>query len=153
MFLATKLSASHRGHEQCRAEATARCQVHSQFRVTECTFTVVLSPEDNDSPEVGWFATSLRRIGLAMFHDERNAALLDNQVISNQQVSQHIQPNPSWRNVGKAMLVPFMIFLMILSPVLIPTAVTIVNVMQGKHRPVGTARRPRSLASRRFAAA
>ena len=33
------------------------------------------------------------------------------------------------------MLVPFMIFLMILSPVLIPTAVTIVNVMQGNHRP------------------
>ena len=49
------------------------------------------------------------------------------------------------------MLVPFMIFLMILSPVLIPTAVTIVNVMQGNHRPVGTAGHPRSLASRRFA--
>jgi hypothetical protein len=37
-----------------------------------------LSPEDNDAPEVGWFATSLRRIGLAKFHDERNEALLDN---------------------------------------------------------------------------
>jgi hypothetical protein len=110
-----------------------------------------LSPEDNDAPEVGWFTTSLRRIGLAMFHDERNAALLDNQMISNQQVSQHIQPNPLQRKVGKAMLVPFMIFLMILSPVLIPTAVTIVNVMQGNHRPVGTAGHPRSLASRRFA--
>jgi hypothetical protein len=45
------------------------------------------------------------------------------------------------------MLVPFMIFLMILSPVLIPAAVTIVNVMQGNHRPAG---HPRSLASRRF---
>ena len=44
------------------------------------------------------------------------------------------------------MLVPFMIFLMILSPVLIPAAVTIVNVMQGNHRPAGTA----GLASRRF---
>ena len=65
-------------------------------------------------------------------------------MISNQQVSQHIQPNPSQRKVGKAMLVPFMIFLMILSPVLIPAAVTIVNVMQGNHRPAGTA------ASRRF---
>jgi hypothetical protein len=54
-----------------------------------------LSPEDNDAPEVGWFATSLHRIGLAMFHDERNAALPDNQMISNQQVSQHIQSNPS----------------------------------------------------------
>jgi hypothetical protein len=42
------------------------------------------------------------------------------------------------------MLVPFMIFLMILSPVLIPAAVTIVNVMQGNHRPAGAA------ASRRF---
>jgi hypothetical protein len=37
-----------------------------------------LSPEDNDAPEVGWFTTSLRRIGLATFHHERNAALLDN---------------------------------------------------------------------------
>ena len=45
------------------------------------------------------------------------------------------------------MLIPFMIFLMILSPVLIPAAVTIVNVMQGNHRPAGTA------ASRRFFAA
>jgi hypothetical protein len=33
-----------------------------------------LSPEDNDAPEVGWFATSLRRIDLATFHHERNAA-------------------------------------------------------------------------------
>ena len=46
------------------------------------------------------------------------------------------------------MLVPFMIFLMILSPVLIPTAVTIVNVMQGNHRPAGQSR---SLAFPRFA--
>ena len=37
------------------------------------------------------------------------------------------------------MLVPSMIFLMILSPVLIPAAVTIVNVMQGNHRPAGAA--------------
>ena len=44
------------------------------------------------------------------------------------------------------MLIPFMIFLMILSPVLIPAAVTIVNVMQGNHRPAGTAGHP----SRRF---
>jgi hypothetical protein len=35
------------------------------------------------------------------------------------------------------MLLPVFIFLMILSPVLIPTAVTIVNVMQGNHRPAG----------------
>ena len=40
------------------------------------------------------------------------------------------------------MLVPFMIFLMILSPVLIPTAVTVVDVMQKKHRPAGAASRP-----------
>jgi hypothetical protein len=40
------------------------------------------------------------------------------------------------------MLVPFMIFLMILSPVLIPTAVTIVNVLQGNHRPAGAASHP-----------
>jgi len=33
-----------------------------------------LSPEDNDAPEVGWFATSLRRSDLATFHLERNAA-------------------------------------------------------------------------------
>ena len=49
------------------------------------------------------------------------------------------------------MLVPFIIFLMILSPVLIPAAVTIVNVMQGNHRPASTAGHSRSLASRRFA--
>jgi hypothetical protein len=36
------------------------------------------------------------------------------------------------------MLMPFIIFLMILSPVLIPAAVTIVNVMQGNHRPATT---------------
>jgi hypothetical protein len=62
-------------------------------------------------------------------------------MISNQQVSQHNQPNPCHRKEGKAMLIPFMIFLMILSPVLIPTAVTIVNVMQGNHRPAGAAPR------------
>jgi hypothetical protein len=49
------------------------------------------------------------------------------------------------------MLVPFIIFLMILSPVLIPTAVTIVNVMVGNHRPATTAGYPRSLASHRLA--
>jgi hypothetical protein len=49
------------------------------------------------------------------------------------------------------MLVPFMIFLMILSPVLIPTAVTIVNVMQGNHRPAGTASHLPSLLPGRFA--
>ena len=49
------------------------------------------------------------------------------------------------------MLVPFMIFLMILSPVLIPTAVTIVNVMQGNHRPAGTVGPLRSFAAGRFA--
>ena len=45
------------------------------------------------------------------------------------------------------MLVPFMIFLMILSPVLIPAAVTIVNVMQGNHRPAGTVGLSRSFAA------
>jgi hypothetical protein len=49
------------------------------------------------------------------------------------------------------MLVPFIIFLMILSPVLIPTAVTIVNVMKGNHRPTTTAGYPRT--SARLAAA
>jgi hypothetical protein len=44
------------------------------------------------------------------------------------------------------MLLPFVIFLMILSPVLIPAAVTIVNVMHGNHRPTTTA----GLASRRL---
>jgi hypothetical protein len=46
------------------------------------------------------------------------------------------------------MLVPIMNFLMILSPVLIPTAVTIVDAMKKNHRPAG---HPRSLASGRFA--
>jgi len=44
------------------------------------------------------------------------------------------------------MLVPFIIFLMILSPVLIPAAVTIVDAMQRNHRPG----HPRSLTSRRL---
>jgi hypothetical protein len=44
------------------------------------------------------------------------------------------------------MLLPFMIFLMILSPVLIPAAVTIVDIMQRSHRPAGIAGHP----SRRF---
>jgi len=46
------------------------------------------------------------------------------------------------------MSMPFIIFLMILSPVLIPTAVTIVNVMQGNHRPAG---QPGFFAARRLA--
>jgi hypothetical protein len=62
-------------------------------------------------------------------------------MISNQQVSQQQPTEPPQRKVGKAMLIPFMIFLMILSPVLIPAAVTIVNVMQGHHRPAGAASR------------
>jgi hypothetical protein len=48
------------------------------------------------------------------------------------------------------MLLPFIIFLMILSPVLIPTAVTIVNVMAGNHRPAG---QPGFFAARRLAVA
>ena len=36
-------------------------------------------------------------------------------------------------------MLPFIIFLMILSPVLIPAAVTIVNVVRGNHRPTTTA--------------
>jgi len=47
------------------------------------------------------------------------------------------------------MLIPFLIFLMILSPVLIPAAVTIVNVIQGNHLPAGQSR---SWALPRFAA-
>jgi hypothetical protein len=49
------------------------------------------------------------------------------------------------------MLLAALIFLMILSPVLIPTAVTIVNAMQRNYRPTPTAGHPRSLASRRLA--
>ena len=48
------------------------------------------------------------------------------------------------------MLVPSIIFLMILSPVLIPAAVTVMNVMKGNHRPAATAGYPRSLASHRL---
>ena len=46
------------------------------------------------------------------------------------------------------MFVPFFIFLMILSPVLIPAAVTILNVIQGNHRPAG---QPGFFAARRLA--
>jgi hypothetical protein len=68
LFLATEFNASQRGHEQCQAEATA---VNGWSAVS---LAGALSPEDNDAPEVGWFATSLRRLGLDTFHHERNAA-------------------------------------------------------------------------------
>jgi hypothetical protein len=101
-----------------------------------------LSPEDNDAPEVGWFATSLRRIDLATFHSSRTQRSVVGQLNGLESASVTTQPtDPSQRKVGKAMLIPFMIFLMILSPVLIPTAVTIVNVMQGNHRPAGASPR------------
>jgi hypothetical protein len=147
LFLATHISASQWVREQCRAEAHG--------------WSTVGSP-----PISGGLCrrkTTMRRklVGLrrrrgpgcmAKFLHERNAALLDNQMISNQQVSQHIQPNHSQRNVGNTMLVPVIIFLMILSPVLIPAVVTLVDVMRRKRRPAGTAGHPRSLASGRFAA-
>jgi hypothetical protein len=81
-----------------------------------------------------------------MFHHERNAALDHQADLELASATTH----PTERNVGKAML-PFVIFLMILSPVLIPAAVTVLNVMRGNHRPAATAGYPRSLASRRFA--
>jgi hypothetical protein len=101
-----------------------------------------LSPEDNDAPEVGWFTTSLRRIGLATFHSSRTQRSLVGQLNDLESASVTTTTNRTpQRKVGKAMLIPFMIFLMILSPVLIPAAVTIVNVMQGNHRPAGAASR------------
>jgi hypothetical protein len=72
-------------------------------------------------------------------------------MISNQQVSQHIQSNPSQRKVGNVMLVPFLIFLMILSPVLIPAAVTAADAVSRANRRNRVAGHPRSVASRRFA--
>jgi hypothetical protein len=100
-----------------------------------------LSPEDNDAPEVGWFTTSLRRIDLATFSSRTQRSVVG-QLNDLESASVTTQPTePSQRKEGKAMLIPFMIFLMILSPVLIPAAVTIVNVMQGNHRPAGAASR------------
>jgi hypothetical protein len=49
------------------------------------------------------------------------------------------------------MLVPVFIFLMILSPVLIPAIGTAVHAARRASWPTGTAGYPRSLASRRFA--
>jgi hypothetical protein len=109
-----------------------------------------LSPEDNDPPQLGWLATSLRRGGQATFHEERNAVFLDHQLISNQQVRQHIQPNPMRRNVGKTMLLPVIIFLMILFPVLLPATITAVDAVARTYRKDRTASHPRSLASRRL---
>jgi hypothetical protein len=48
------------------------------------------------------------------------------------------------------MLVPFLIFLMILSPVLIPAAVTAADAVSRANRRNRTAGHPRSVASRRF---
>jgi hypothetical protein len=49
------------------------------------------------------------------------------------------------------MLVPFIIFLMILSPVLIPAVGTVIHTARHANRPAGTTGYPRSLASRRLA--
>jgi hypothetical protein len=51
------------------------------------------------------------------------------------------------------MLVPFLIFLMILSPVLIPAAVTAADAASRAHRRNRMAGHPRSVASGRFAVA
>jgi hypothetical protein len=104
-----------------------------------------LSPEDNDPEQVGWLATSLHpRLRRYVSSHERSTAFLDHQV-DRQSTSATTHPNR--RNIGEIMLVPFIIFLMILSPVLIPTAVTIVNVMAGNHRPAG---QPGFFAARRL---
>jgi hypothetical protein len=49
------------------------------------------------------------------------------------------------------MLLPVIIFLMILSPVLLPAAITAVDAVRRAIRRARTARYPRSLASRRLA--
>jgi hypothetical protein len=49
------------------------------------------------------------------------------------------------------MLLPVFIFLMILSPVLIPAVGTAIHAVKQTNRPVGTAGYPRILASRRLA--
>jgi hypothetical protein len=89
---------------------------------------------DVAAPPVAWLC----------FHHERNEAFLDHQVDLE---SASATPYPNQRNVGDTMLLPFIIFLMILSPVLIPAAVTLVNVMQGNHRPAG---QPGFFAARRL---
>jgi hypothetical protein len=48
------------------------------------------------------------------------------------------------------MLLPIIIFLMILSPVLIPAVSTAVHAVTRTNQPTGTAGYPRSLASRRL---
>jgi hypothetical protein len=70
--LKCKLSSWQRGHEQMPGRGHGcKWLVHGR-RPTH--IGGALSPEDNDAPEVGWFTTSPHRIGLAMFHNERNAA-------------------------------------------------------------------------------
>jgi hypothetical protein len=49
------------------------------------------------------------------------------------------------------MLVPFLIFLMILSPVLVPAAVTAADAVRRAKRRKRMAGHPRSVAARRFA--
>jgi hypothetical protein len=96
-----------------------------------------LSPEDNSAAEVYRLTPSLSGGGVVKFPDE-----------------QAPQPFPAvplrGEMLGEPTLVPFIIFLMILSPVLIPAAVTVMNVMKGNHRPAATAGYPRSLASHRL---
>jgi hypothetical protein len=52
---------------------------------------------------------------------------------------------------GETMLLPVIIFLMILSPVLIPAISTAIHAARRANRPAATAGYPRSLASRRLA--
>jgi hypothetical protein len=54
--------------------------------------------------------------------------------MANQQVLQDLPVQPNQRNVGKAMLLPAIIFLMILFPVLLPAGTTAVDAIARAYR-------------------
>jgi hypothetical protein len=86
---ATGLAGSHGDCEQCRAKPTG---VRTRNSLPVCRRKTTIRRK-----LVGW----RRRCSpgrMAIFHHERSTAFLDHQLISNQQVPQHIQP----RNVGES---------------------------------------------------
>jgi hypothetical protein len=128
-----------------------RVEVQAKSPRRRWPFATALSPEDNDPAQLGWLATSLHaRLRRYVSFHERNAAFLDHQAnLESASATTH----PNRRNVGETMLLPFIIFLMILTPVLIPTAVTAAHAIRQFNRPGYAAGYPRTSARLAVAAA
>jgi hypothetical protein len=107
-----------------------------------------LSPEDNDAPEVGCLATSPhpRSPGYLFITNKAQRSW----TTGRSRISKSHNTSKS-RNQGETIMLPFIIFLMILTPVLIPAAVTAADAMKRFARQGYAAGYPRT--SARLAAA